>query len=69
METNKVVDLGTFEDATLDVLVENMGRVNYAEFKSPVLNSQRKGIQSMIYINGYFNLQFVVSAAKILYFH
>ena len=33
------------DDASkLDVLVENMGRVNYAEFRSPVLNIQRKGL-------------------------
>ncbi len=31
------------EENTLDIFVENMGRVNYAEFKSPVLNDQRKG--------------------------
>ena len=40
---NHCVDLGQVSDARLDVLVENMGRVNYAEFRTPVLNSQRKG--------------------------
>ena len=31
---------------TLDLLVENMGRVNYAESGSPILNQQRKGIEN-----------------------
>ena len=42
-DSSKTVQLGSFSDATLDILVENMGRVNYAEFRSPVLNMQRKG--------------------------
>lgn len=28
----------------LDILVENLGRVNYASFKSSILNEQHKGI-------------------------
>lgn len=31
------------QSCDLDILVENMGRVNYAEFNSTVLNNQRKG--------------------------
>ena len=38
-----MINLGPLADARLDVIVENMGRVNYAEFRTPVLNSQRKG--------------------------
>lgn len=30
-------------DVVVDILVENMGRVNYADFNSPILNDQRKG--------------------------
>jgi hypothetical protein len=32
-------------DNRLDLLVENCGRVNYAEFESSILNEQRKGGQ------------------------
>jgi hypothetical protein len=31
------------DGSTLDILVENLGRVNYADFKSPLLDMQRKG--------------------------
>lgn len=31
----------------LDILVENCGRVNYAEFGSSILNEQRKGVDSV----------------------
>ena len=34
---------GADEESMLDIMVENCGRVNYGDFQSPVLNSQRKG--------------------------
>ena len=37
------VQLEVEDDTVVDILVENMGRVNYAEFNSPILNDQRKG--------------------------
>jgi len=36
---------------TLDILVENLSRVNYAEFKSPVLNNQRKGLVNDVLVD------------------
>ena len=30
----------------LDILVENCGRVNYCDYKSPLMDTQRKGIMS-----------------------
>lgn len=44
------VRLETEGDVVVDILVENMGRVNYADFNSPILNDQRKGI-GLILIN------------------
>jgi hypothetical protein len=35
----------------LQILVENCGRVNYADFNSPILNSQRKGLRD-VHIDG-----------------
>ena len=41
---DQVAEVPGSGEVTLDVLVENLGRVNYADFQSPVLNNQRKGL-------------------------
>lgn len=40
------------ESGQLDVIVENLGRVNYADFESPVLNDQRKGLREPVLRDG-----------------
>ncbi|CAH1790221.1 unnamed protein product [Owenia fusiformis] len=37
---------------TLEILVENMGRVNYGDFQSPILNDQRKGLRNDVQLDG-----------------
>lgn len=46
---DKVVCLPTKSGKNvLDILVENLGRVNYASFNSPILNDQRKGLRTVL---------------------
>ena len=46
-EENQVVSMPDVEgEVMLDILVENRGRVNYADYKSEALDDQRKGLTS-----------------------
>ena len=45
LETDHVIRLDAGDGKNqLDILVENCGRVNYADFDSPLLNNQHKGL-------------------------
>ena len=47
-DPNHVTNLTlTSDESQLDILVDNMGRVNYADYESPLLNEQRKGIMDV----------------------
>ncbi|XP_064611298.1 beta-galactosidase-1-like protein 2 [Liolophura sinensis] len=47
------VDIRTSKDSfILDILVENLGRVNYCDFKTSILNEQRKGICGNVLLDG-----------------
>ena len=51
LETEKKLDLSFEKGASLDILMENMGRVNFG----PRLENQRKGIGQCVEINGHMH--------------
>lgn len=56
-EPQKINEPVTFEKgAPLDILVENMGRVNFG----PLMERQRKGIQECVQINGHIHYQWTM---------
>ncbi len=50
------LDVELRDDAKLDILVENMGRVNFG----PKLEDQRKGIEKGVQINGHFHYDWMI---------
>lgn len=50
------LDVELRDDAKLDILVENMGRVNFG----PKLEDQRKGIENGVQINGHFHYDWMI---------
>lgn len=56
MPENKREPLSVFKGAALDILMENMGRVNFG----PMMEHQRKGIQDCVQINGHMHYRWTM---------
>lgn len=57
LDEHKAEELVTFEGAApLDILVENMGRVNFG----PMMEHQRKGIEDYVQINGHIHYHWMM---------